>query len=258
MHRPRKRFGQHFLHDTGVIRRIVAAIAPAAGEIMVEIGPGLGAITEPLLARIGRLHAIELDRDVIPELTTRCAAAGELKIHQADALTFDFSSLARKQDRLRVVGNLPYNISTPLIFHLLEFARAIQDMHFLLQREVVDRITAAPGGGDYGRLSVMVQYRCRCERLFGVANGAFAPPPKVESALLRLAPYRRPPVVVGDERRFARLVQQAFSQRRKTLKNNLKGLLEITDIEAAGVDPGLRPETLTLGQFAALANVRQH
>lgn len=253
-HRPRKRFGQHFLHDAGVIRRIVDAIVPQPGDTMVEIGPGRGALTRPLLERLRRLHAIELDRDVIPTLAESCKGVGELNIHQADALSFDFMRLAPAPARLRVVGNLPYNISTPLIFHLLKHSRAIEDMHFLLQREVVERIIAAPGGGEYGRLSVMVQYRCRCERMFGVANGAFSPPPKVDSALLRLAPYRRPPVAVYDEQRFMRVVQQAFSQRRKTLKNNLKGLLSSEGIEAAGVDPGLRPEMLALAQWAALAN----
>jgi 16S rRNA (adenine1518-N6/adenine1519-N6)-dimethyltransferase len=257
LHRPRKRFGQHFLHDASTIRRIVDAIDPRPDDAIVEIGPGRGAITRPLLQRLGRLHAIELDRDVIPLLEAHCAGAGELILHQADALSFDLSRLAPESGRLRIVGNLPYNISTPLLFHLLEHARAIEDMHFLLQREVVERITATPGGGDYGRLSVMVQYRCHCERLFGVANGAFSPPPQVESAFLRLQPYRQPPVEVHDEPRFRLIVQQAFSQRRKTLKNNLKDLLSLADIEAADIDPGLRPERLTLAQFAALARVRR-
>ncbi len=253
VHRPRKRFGQHFLHDAGTIRRIVDAIAPTPDDIMVEIGPGLGAITQPLLARLGRMQVIELDRDLIPRLVARCTGMGDLKVYQGDALTFDYAGLAANQGALRVVGNLPYNISTPLIFRLLECAHAIQDMFFLLQRELVDRIRAAPGSGDYGRLSVMVQYRCRCERLFRVANHAFFPPPKVESALLRLVPYRRLPVAVGDERRFARVVRQAFSQPRKTIRNNLKGLLDVADIKTAGIDPSLRPERLSLAEFAALA-----
>jgi 16S rRNA (adenine1518-N6/adenine1519-N6)-dimethyltransferase len=253
-HRPRKRFGQHFLHDAGVIARIVAGIAPRPGDRMVEIGPGLGALTEPLLRQLGRLHAVELDRDVVPALTERRADMGELIIHEADALTFDFSRLASHEGKLRLAGNLPYNISTPLIFHILTSSSQIDDMHFLLQREVVERITATPGSGDYGRLSVMVQYRCRCERLFNVANGAFRPPPKVESTLLRLTPYERPPVRVEDDQRFALVVRQAFSQRRKTLRNNLRDLLSAAAIEGADVDPGLRPENLTLEQFAALAN----
>jgi 16S rRNA (adenine1518-N6/adenine1519-N6)-dimethyltransferase len=256
LHRPRRRFGQHFLHDTGVIQRIVNAIAPQPDQCMVEIGPGLGAITVPLLKRLGRLHVVELDRDVIPELTRRCAGIGKLSIHSHDALKFDFSSLAPKAGKLRIAGNLPYNISTPLIFHLLRQAHAIEDMHFLLQREVVERITGTPGGRAYGRLSVMVQYRCRCERLFAVDSGAFSPRPQVESALLRLVPCSRPQIKVIDEKWFARIVKHAFAQRRKTLRNALKQLLGTGDIEAAGVDPSLRSEMLTLEQFAALANVK--
>lgn len=255
LQRARKRFGQHFLHDAGVIRRIVKAISPRPGEIMVEIGPGLGAITRPLLERLGRLHVVELDRDVIPELIRLCARAGELTIHQADALAFDFASLAPDDGKVRIAGNLPYNISTPLFFHLMESAQMIEDMHFLLQKEVVDRITAEPGGRAYGRLSVMAQYRCRCERLFSVASGAFSPPPKVESAFLRLTPYPRSAIEVDDEEHFALVVRHAFSQRRKTLKNNLKPLLRAEDIEAAGVDPSLRPEMLSIADFAALANL---
>lgn len=255
LHHARKRFGQHFLHDVGVIQRIIDAIDPRPGDRMVEIGPGLGAITAPLLEHVRRLDAIELDRDIIPELVRLCARAGELTIHQADALNFDFSSLAPDEGKLRVVGNLPYNISTPLIFHLLGQLSVIEDMHFLLQREVVERISATPGGGAYGRLSIMVQFRCRCEVLFSVSGGAFSPPPKVESALLRLTPHPQPPVKVDDEPRFALIVSRAFNQRRKTLKNALKTLLSAKDIEAAGVDPGARPETLTLGDYAALSNI---
>ncbi|MGI8739118.1 MAG: 16S rRNA (adenine(1518)-N(6)/adenine(1519)-N(6))-dimethyltransferase RsmA [Gammaproteobacteria bacterium] len=251
-HRPRKRFGQHFLHDEKAINDIVAAIAPQPGDTMVEIGPGQGAITGPLLRRLGRLHAIEPDRDLLPALVRRFAHDGHLIIHAADALRFDIGTLS--PGRLRVVGNLPYNISTPLIFHLLASASAVADMHFLLQKEVVDRIAAAPGSGAYGRLSVMVQYRCHCEKLFGVASAAFSPPPKVESALLRIEPYSRPPTAVHNEQRFARIVAQAFSQRRKTIKNNLKKMLTVKAIEGAGVDPDLRPEKLGLAQFAALAN----
>lgn len=253
-HRPRKRFGQHFLHDETAINDIVAAIAPQPGDTMVEIGPGQGAITGPLLRRLGRLHAIEIDRDLIPALERRFAQDGDLTIHAADALRFDIGTLSPAGGRLRVVGNLPYNISTPLIFHLLASSSAVADMHFLLQKEVVDRIAAAPGGGAYGRLSVMAQYRCHCEKLFGVASAAFSPPPKVESALLRLKPYSRPPIAVNNEQRFARIVSEAFSQRRKTIKNNLKKMLTVEAIEGAGVDPNLRPEKLSLAQFAALAN----
>jgi 16S rRNA (adenine1518-N6/adenine1519-N6)-dimethyltransferase len=258
LQRPRKRFGQHFLHDDAVIARIVAAIAARPDDAMVEIGPGRGAITLTLLERVGFLHVVELDRDLTPELARRCAGIGQLVVHQADALAFDFMCLARDQHRLRVVGNLPYNISTPLIFHLLKFADAIEDMHFLLQREVVARLCARPGGGDYGRLSVMVQHRCRCERLFCVGAGAFSPAPKVESAFVRLTPYRQPLAAIDDQRRFALIVKSAFAQRRKTLKNNLKPLLSARDIEEAGVEPGLRPDMLTIADYAALSNAVQH
>lgn len=255
-HRPRKRFGQNFLHDPGVIRGIVAAIHPQQGEKLVEIGPGLGALTEPLLELLGEMDVVELDRDLIPHLQQRFASAGELRIHSSDALKFDFFSLlvTPAETQLRVVGNLPYNISTPLIFHLLEQAQCIQDMHFMLQKEVVERLAAPPGGGDYGRLSVMVQYRCRVEKLFSVPPGAFNPPPKVHSAIVRLTPYRKLPWPARDERVFARVVAQAFAQRRKTLRNNMKKLLDVAAIEALGIDPGCRPETLGLEQFVALAN----
>ncbi len=254
-HRPRKRFGQNFLHDQNVIRGIVAAIHPLVGERLVEIGPGLGALTEPLLAALGEMDVVELDRDLVPRLQVQFATQGTLRIHNTDALKFDFCSLRQKDDeKLRVAGNLPYNISTPLIFHLLDQAPCIRDMHFMLQKEVVQRLAAKPGGGDYGRLSVMVQYRCEVEKLFTVPPGAFNPPPKVDSAIVRLIPYATPSHPANDEKLFARLVSQAFSQRRKTLRNNMKGLLDAATIEALGIDPGCRPETLSLEQFVALAN----
>ena len=233
---------------------MVAAIAPQAQDTLVEIGPGLGALTLPLLAQVGRLHVVELDRDVIPRLAERCRGAGELIVHSADALRFDFAALAPPQGRLRVVGNLPYNISTPLIFHLLEASRAIADMHFLLQKEVVDRLVAAPGGRDYGRLSVMVQYRCRTEALFRVGPGAFNPPPKVDSAYVRLVPLDTPHHPASDETLFAALVNQAFTQRRKTLRNAVRHLADADTIRAAGIDPGARAETLGVKQFVDLAN----
>jgi 16S rRNA (adenine1518-N6/adenine1519-N6)-dimethyltransferase len=253
-HQPRKRFGQHFLHDAAIIGRMVAAIDPRPGDTLVEIGPGLGALTLPLLERLGRLHVVELDRDVIPRLEATCRDAGELIVHSADALRFDFTSLAPSQGGLRVVGNLPYNISTPLIFHLLESARVIRDMHFLLQKEVVDRLVAGPGTGDYGRLSVMLQYRCRAEALFRVGPGAFHPPPRVDSAYVRLVPWEVLPYPAKDEPLFATLVNQAFTQRRKTLRNAVRRLADVDTIEAAGLDPGARPETLSVAQFVALAN----
>jgi len=257
-HRPRKRFGQHFLHDPRVIHDIVSAISPEPGDALVEIGPGRGAITMPLLERTGRMDVVELDRDLVPALQARCANLGRLEVHQADALRFDFGALLPGPGRLRVVGNLPYNISTPLLFHLAGFAGLIRDMHFLLQREVVERITAEPGGKTWGRLSVMLRYRFRARRLFQIGPGAFRPPPKVESAFLRLEPHEAPPVAVEDESRFARLVNQAFSQRRKTIRNSLGGLLDGAGIMAVGIDPGLRPEVLDLQAFADLANASLH
>lgn len=253
-HQARKRFGQNFLRDHTVIDRIVRAVNPRPGERVVEIGPGLGALTGPLLQALGRLDVVELDRDLIPHLQEKFAAAGELRIHQADALRFDFRTLAGPDEALRVVGNLPYNISTPLIFHLIEQAGAIRDMHFMLQKEVVDRLAAASGTADYGRLSVMVQYYCKVERLFTVPPGAFHPVPKVDSAVVRLLPYREPPVRVDDADCFARVVAQAFSQRRKTLRNTLRGLVAAETMTALDIDPGRRAETLSLGEFAALAN----
>ncbi|WP_018233667.1 16S rRNA (adenine(1518)-N(6)/adenine(1519)-N(6))-dimethyltransferase RsmA [Thioalkalivibrio thiocyanodenitrificans] len=253
-HHPRKRFGQHFLHDTAVIDRMVAAIAPRKGETLVEIGPGLGALTLPLLRRMGRLHVVELDRDVIPRLEALCRDSGELIVHSADALRFDFTSLVPAQGKLRVVGNLPYNISTPLIFHLLKAAHAVQDMHFLLQKEVVDRLVASPGNRDYGRLSVMVQYHCRAEALFRVGPGAFHPPPKVDSAYVRLTPWETLPHEARDPGLFSALVNQAFTQRRKTLRNAVRGFADAQVLEAAGIDPGARPETLDVARFVALAN----
>jgi len=253
-HRAKKRFGQHFLHDPNIIRGIVAAINPKAGERVVEIGPGLGAMTCPLLEKLKILEVVELDRDVIPQLEERCGGFGQLIIHQADALKFDFGQLCTESRGLRVVGNLPYNISTPLIFHLLDSSQKIRDMHFLLQQEVVQRITASPGGGDYGRLSIMVQYRCRTQYLFHVGRGAFRPPPKVESAVVRLEPYTELPHRAENERLFAQIVNQAFSQRRKTLRKSLKGLSEDRHFNAAGIDPGKRPEQLSVGEFVMLSN----
>jgi 16S rRNA (adenine1518-N6/adenine1519-N6)-dimethyltransferase len=254
-HQPRKRFGQHFLHDPQIIARIVAAIRPQPGEPLVEIGSGLGALTRPLLQAVGQLDVVELDRDLLEPLQARCAGLGTLRIHQADALTFDFAQLRGEGPRLRIAGNLPYNISTPLLFHLLNQAEQIHDLHFMLQREVVERMAAGPGEDAYGRLSVMLQYRCRIEALFTVGPGAFQPPPKVWSAVVRLVPRETPAVAVRDEQRFAEVVRRAFAQRRKTLRNSLQGLLDVDQIQAAGVDPAARPETLDLIAFAALSDV---
>ncbi|MEK6748402.1 MAG: 16S rRNA (adenine(1518)-N(6)/adenine(1519)-N(6))-dimethyltransferase RsmA [Pseudomonadota bacterium] len=253
-HRPRKRFGQNFLHDQNVIERIVLALAPQREHHIVEIGPGKGALTRPLLDRVDKLDVIEIDRDLAPHLEHELGQFGRLRVHQADALTFDFRHLARDGRKLRVVGNLPYNVSTPLLFHLLEQVDVVEDMHFMLQKEVVDRMAAAPNSDDYGRLSVMVQYFCKVEKLFTVKAGSFFPVPKVESAVVRLIPHAQPIVTVDDPTMFARVVGAAFAQRRKTLRNALKGVLDQERIVAAGVTPEARAETLGLQQFAALSN----
>ena len=252
-HRPRKRFGQHFLHDQNVIKKILLAISPKPEDCIVEIGPGLGAITLPLLKCCGTLIAIELDRDVIPRLQASAAQQGALHVIQGDALKTDFRALLPSGKRARLVGNLPYNISTPLLFHLLEQADAIHDMHFMLQKEVVQRMAARPGGRDYGRLTVMLAARCRVEPLFHIGAGAFSPPPRVESAFVRLVPHATAPFPLSDPLRFAQLVSRAFSHRRKTVKNALQGLVDETAIRTAGLDPAARPETLSAADYARLA-----
>ncbi len=252
-HVPRKRFGQHFLHDPGVLRRIVDAIAPTPTDRLIEIGPGQGALTAPLLASGARLQAIELDRDLAPALSELPGADGALTVLQADALTVDFSHLAQQLGgSLRLCGNLPYNISTPLLFHCLRYRQHIIDMHFMLQKEVVVRMAAAPGSKTYGRLSVMLAAVCEVEVLFHVGSGAFRPPPKVDSSVVRLRVPTQAPVDIVDESLFADLVRQAFSMRRKTLRNALKRLVNGATIERAGLDPGARPETLTPADYAAL------
>lgn len=254
-HRARKRFGQHFLQDASVVMRMVNAINPLPGDHIIEIGPGLGILTEALLAHVPKMDAVELDRDIIPILEERCRLLGQLSIHAADALRFDFASLKTDKRPLRVVGNLPYNISTPLMFHLLEFRHLIQDMHFMLQKEVVDRLAAQPGKKDYGRLSVIMQYHCQVESLFDVPPDAFNPPPKVDSAIVRLVPYETPPVEVQNLQALETIVTAAFSQRRKTLRNTLRNYLSAEQIAAQDIEPGRRAETISLDEFAALANV---
>jgi len=249
-HRARKRFGQNFLSDPNIIRKIIDAIRPVAGETVVEIGPGLGAMTDPLVGRLGHLHVVEIDRDLIARLHERYAAE-QLTIHEGDALKFDFGTLGAP---LRVVGNLPYNISTPLLFHLAGFAAQVRDMTFMLQKEVVMRMVAEPGGDDYGRLSVMLQYRFRMARLFDVPPGAFRPAPKVTSSIVRMVPL--PPEALGakDEALLERIVAAAFGQRRKTLRNTLREFLDEADFAALGLDPGLRGERLTVADYVAIAN----
>jgi 16S rRNA (adenine1518-N6/adenine1519-N6)-dimethyltransferase len=253
-HVPRKRFGQHFLHDPRIIGKILLAISPRPGDTLVEIGPGLGAITLPLLEQAGRLTAVELDRDVIPHLQESARGKGELTIIQGDALETPLSPLVPAGAKLRLVGNLPYNVSTPLLFHFLDEADCVQDMHFMLQKEVVQRMAAKPGGKEYGRLTVMLASRCKVEPLFNIGPGAFRPPPKVDSAFVRLTPYATPPFRITDRARYATLVRQAFSHRRKTLKNALAGLLDEAAIAAAGIDAKARPETLSAEQYARLSN----
>lgn len=253
-HKARKRFGQNFLHDAGVIDRILRSIHAKAGEHLLEIGPGQGALTEGLLGSGAQLDVVELDKDLVPILNRQFAGHDNFRLHQGDALKFDFTSLGAEAGSLRVVGNLPYNISTPLIFHLLHNAHLIRDMHFMLQKEVVERMAAGPGGGDWGRLSIMVQYHCRVEHLFNVGPGAFNPPPKVDSAIVRLVPHTTLPHPAKDHRLLERVVREAFNQRRKTLRNTLKLLLPAEAIEAAGVDGSLRPEQLDLAAFVRLAD----
>jgi len=267
-HVPRKRFGQHFLHDQGILRRIVEAIAPQPGDRLVEIGPGEGALTLPLLRAARHMTAIELDRDLIVSLGERAAAVGDLTIIGADVLTVDFTALAGGDARigpsrpsmasgtlalLRIVGNLPYNISTPILFHCLDHAPAIRDMHFMLQKEVVERMAAPPGSKTYGRLSVMLQLRCTVEPLFKVPPGAFRPPPKVDSAIVRLTPLPAHALPEADARLIDRVVRAAFGQRRKTLGNALGEVATIAQIEAAGIDPRVRAEQLAPAAFVALA-----
>ena len=253
-HRPRKRFGQNFLHDAGVIRRIVSGIAPKPGDRLVEIGPGQGAITRELLRALGEMDAVELDRDLIGPLAQLCAPLGKLRIHNLDALGFDFCSLAQADRPLRVVGNLPYNISTPILFHLLDQAHCIKDLHFMLQREVVERMAAEHGSKTYGRLSVMLQARCEVIPLFDIGPGAFTPAPKVDSAFVRLLPHTTPLYQIDDYALFRQLVTAAFSQRRKTLRNALRSLMTEEEITAAGQSPGVRAEQLSVAAFATLAN----
>ncbi len=250
----RKRFGQHFLHESFIIEKIVRAVWPKKADNMIEIGPGLGALTQQLLPQLSCLNVIELDKDLIPLLEEKCQHLGKLIIYQGDALKFNFKSLPKANGLWRLVGNLPYNISTPLLFHCLEQASAIQDMHFMLQKEVVDRLNAQPGQPNYGRLSVMIQYYCEVEKLFNVKPGAFQPPPKVDSAVVRLIPYRELPYKANDSVLFAEIVRVSFGQRRKMLRNNLASLLHVKDFEQLSIDPKRRPEQLSISDYVKLAN----
>ncbi len=254
-HIAKKRFGQNFLTDQGVIASLVEAISPKADDLMVEIGPGLGALTKPLLQRLNLLHVVEVDRDIIAwmqnEYVKPAYNKNVITIHNADALKFDFSSLGTN---LRVTGNLPYNISTPILFHLLDNVSHIRDMHFMLQKEVVERMVAEPSTPAYGRLSVMLQYRLEMIYLITVPPEAFEPAPKVESAFVRCVPHATLPCVANDEAIFAKIVTAAFGQRRKTLRNTLKGLLDDDGFIALNINPQLRAENLAVADFVVIAN----
>jgi 16S rRNA (adenine1518-N6/adenine1519-N6)-dimethyltransferase len=255
--RPKKSFGQHFLHEKRYIERIVSSISPKPHDVVIEIGPGEGALTLPLLAAAGKLTAIELDTDLIPDLKARAAEVGQLEVIHADVLKVDFTALARQYgvDKLRVAGNLPYYISSPILFHCVEHAGAIEDMHFMLQKEVVDRMAAEPGSKVYGRLSVMLQLVCRIEPLFEVPPGAFRPPPKVDSAVVRMVPLPPERLPQADPVRLYSVVKAAFAQRRKTLSNALKQVMDAEAIRSADVDPKARAEALSPADFVRLAQV---
>jgi 16S rRNA (adenine1518-N6/adenine1519-N6)-dimethyltransferase len=253
-HKARKRFGQNFLNDPYIIDGIVSSINPLPGQNLVEIGPGLGAITEPVGKEVDKLTVIELDRDLAQRLRTHPELADKLTIHEGDAMKFDFTQLVRPNNKLRIFGNLPYNISTPLMFHLFEFHKDISDMHFMLQKEVVNRLAAAPGSKAYGRLTVMAQYYCKVVPVLEVPPTAFVPPPKVDSAVVRLVPYETLPHPAKEMKWLERVCRDGFNQRRKTVRNCFKGLVSADVLEALGINPGIRPEGLTLEQFVALAN----
>lgn len=255
-HRPRKRFGQHFLKDRDVLERIIDAVRPRPGQLLVEIGPGQGVLTERLLQSAGQLHVIEVDRDLAGRLQHRFSGTG-LVVHTTDALKFDFSQLAGDGDKLRIIGNLPYNISTPLLFHLLQSTEHIQDMVFMLQEEVVQRLAAGTGEAGYGRLSLMVQYHCQVTHLFRVPSSAFTPRPKVESAVAHLMPHCPRPYAARDPETLFTVVRTAFSARRKTLRNSLKSLISPEHLSDLGIDHSLRPENLSLAEYVRISDALQ-
>jgi 16S rRNA (adenine1518-N6/adenine1519-N6)-dimethyltransferase len=252
-HKARKRFGQNFLQDHNIISNILSSIHAQSEQHFVEIGPGLGALTEPLLQENVVLDVVELDRDLVKFLSDKFKNNTNLTIHSADALNFDFSALAKQGEKLRIIGNLPYNISTPLLFHLLENTNCIEDMYFMLQKEVVNRICADPGSKKYGRLSVMIQYYCETELAFDVPAESFDPIPKVMSAIVKLIPHEKPPVEVKDITKLNKIVTTAFSQRRKTIRNSLKTLISEDQISSMDINPTLRAESITLAEFARLS-----
>ncbi|MDP3519645.1 MAG: 16S rRNA (adenine(1518)-N(6)/adenine(1519)-N(6))-dimethyltransferase RsmA [Hydrogenophaga sp.] len=253
-HQARKRFGQNFLHDQNIIQRIVRAINPTSADHMVEIGPGQGALTRHLLATCGRLDAVELDRDLAAYLQQTLGEDSRFALQQGDVLKFDFGTLSEVPGSLRIVGNLPYNISTPCMFHLLNYSRLIKDMTFMLQLEVVQRLAALPGDEHYGRLGLMMQYHCQVEHLFDVPATAFVPQPKVCSAIVRLTPHANPPVQVQDLRCLQDVVRVAFTQRRKTLKNSLRTLISEAELSKLPIDLAMRPENLSLAEYAMISD----
>lgn len=253
-HTPRKRFGQNFLHDETVIQRIIDSIDPQPDDHIVEIGPGKGALTRHLVTKCGRLDTIELDRDLVDYLSRTLQKKRFFHIHQGDALKFELSTLTTTPRSLRIVGNLPYNISTPVIFHLLRQQALIRDMTFMLQLEVVQRLAATLGDSQYGRLGLMAQYFCRVEHLFNVPSAAFTPKPKVSSAIVRLTPHETPPVVARDVRCLQDVIRTAFTQRRKTLKNSLRSLIDEASLQQLPLDLTLRPENLSLADYALIAD----
>jgi len=255
-HKARKRFGQNFLTDPMVIQRIVDTIAARPDELFIEIGPGQAALTRPLIDTGMELHLVEIDRDLADRLATQFRIHPGVHVHIGDALKMDFAAISGKRP-FRLVGNLPYNISTPLLFHVLKWSELIIDMHFMLQSEVVNRMAASPGTKAWGRLSIMCQYHCQVIPLFTVQAESFTPVPKVQSSIVRLIPHREPPVQITSKESFDRLVIQAFSMRRKTLRNSLRDMLDVSLIESAGIDPGLRADALGLEQFAALSNLME-
>jgi 16S rRNA (adenine1518-N6/adenine1519-N6)-dimethyltransferase len=252
-HKARKRFGQNFLQDSQIIHQIIMAIDPIATEHLVEIGPGQGAITEPLLDAQCELDVVELDRDLVEQLTSSFSHIDRFTLHSADALTFDFAALDHGKP-LRVIGNLPYNISTPLLFHLLTQASHIKDMHFMLQKEIVNRLQAQPGSKQFGRLSIMIQLHCQVEALFDVDPECFHPKPKVISSIVRLIPYTKQKYTIGDMELFEKIVKASFSQRRKTIRNTLKSICDDRSFKLAGINPTNRAEALSIDDFVNISN----
>lgn len=254
-HKPRKRFGQNFLTDESIIDAIIRAIHAQKDQHLIEIGPGLGALTFELMDDCAALDVIEIDRDLVEKLSKKFQDKAHVHVHAQDALKANFHDLILDKEKIRIIGNLPYNISTPLLFHLLKFRDDISDMHFMLQKEVVDRITAKPGSKDYGRLSIMIGYSCETRALFNVPPSAFNPPPKVDSSIVYLRPYSELPFIAKDEALLGKLVHTAFSQRRKTLRNNIKALIDPDLVTAIGIDVGLRPEQISIEDYVKIANI---